>query len=179
MRSGILPDKMKLARGTCIFTGGDPKCGNNYRPISVLPVISKLEKIVCARFTEYLTANSLLADCQFGFRTHRTTENAVQNIVTQLYGDFDAGRYGLGVFLDLAKAFDSLDRTILYDKLKSYGIREVELDWFVNYFLSPPRHLLGSHTVLGTSVPGGVNFASFMAFSFPINSLIPITYPLT
>ena len=43
-------------------------------------------------------------------------------------------RYGLGVFLDLAKAFDSLDRTILYDKLKSYGIREVELDWLVYYF---------------------------------------------
>ena len=87
-----------------------------------------LEKIVCVRLAEYLTANSLLADCQFRFRAHRTTENAIENIVTQLYDNFDASGYGLGVFLDLAKTFDSLDRTILYEKFKSYGISEVELD---------------------------------------------------
>ena len=104
MKSGIMPDKMKLARVTCIFKGGDLKRVSNYRPISVLPVLSKLlEKIFCVRLAEYLAANYLIADCQFGFRTHRTTENAVQNIVAQLYGDFDAGRYGFGVFLDLAK----------------------------------------------------------------------------
>ena len=60
MRSGIVPDKMKLGRP--IFKGGDPQLVNNYRPISVLPVLSKL--------LEYLTANSLLTDCQFGFRAH-------------------------------------------------------------------------------------------------------------
>ena len=81
MRSGIVQDKMKLALITCIFKGGDPKLVNNYRPISVLPVLRKLlEKIVCVRLTEYLTANFLLTDCQFRFRAHRTTENAIQNI---------------------------------------------------------------------------------------------------
>lgn len=132
---GVFPRQLMLAKVVCIYKSGNPKSLSNYRPISVLPVFSKiLEKIVYKRLVTYFTNNNVLSDCQFGFREKCSTEMAVHSLTTNLYTAFDDREFGLGVFLDLSKAFDSIDRDIILGKLDHYGVKGTELRWFRSYF---------------------------------------------
>ena len=92
-----------------------------------------LEKVVAKRLTKYFTSNSLFTDRQFGFREGMSTENGIQVLVIAVYDSFEQGIAAIGVFVDLSKAFDSLDRDHLCTKLEFYGIKNNELKWFRSY----------------------------------------------
>lgn len=135
LSTGTVPDCLKIANITPVFKAGDPYDVTNYRPISLLTSFSKiLEKIVNSRLLSFLENNNLLAENQFGFRTGRSTEDAVVRMTNHITSNLDSGKKCVGVFLDLAKAFDTVSRRILLGKMQSMGIRGIPLNWFISYF---------------------------------------------
>ena len=128
---GIVPDKLKIARVIPIFKGEDEQLVQNYRPISVLPFFSILfEKIGATYVIEFLEDDSVFYNHQFGFRKSHSTSHAIITQVERISKALDMGKYVVGVFLDLKKAFDTVDHTILLRKLEQYGIRGKTLRWF-------------------------------------------------
>ena len=125
---------MKIARVSPIFKGGDNLQAENYRPISVLPVFSKiLEKILYNRVYNYFVENKLLLPKQLGFRINTSTEHTILELVRNITKSFEKNEYVLGVFIDLKKAFDTVNHEILLHKLKLYGINGTCLEWFKSY----------------------------------------------
>ena len=109
----VSPEKLKLAKVTPIF-----KSGKNNKPISVLPCFSKiLEKIVYNRICDYLTKNNLPFHKQFGYRKGQSTQHALIELINSIYDSFNENKYTLGVFIDLSKAFDTVNHNILRKKL--------------------------------------------------------------
>ncbi|XP_057302725.1 uncharacterized protein LOC130636892 [Hydractinia symbiolongicarpus] len=125
-------DQLKIARVTPIFKENSD--GTNYRPISVLPCFSKvLERIMHNRLYDQLVQNNILYDKQFGFQKHHSTNHAVIELVSELSESFNKRLFTLGIFIDLSKAFDTVNHNILLSKLKSYGVQNNNLKWFTNY----------------------------------------------
>ena len=134
LSTGIFPDKLKIAKIIPLFKKNDPHQFNNYRPISLLPAISKIfERAAYIQLYSYFDKNNLLYKSQYGFRTLHSTELAALEITDIIMKDLDDGKLPIGVFLDLSKAFDTLDHNILINKLSHYGIKNTELDWFKSY----------------------------------------------
>ena len=121
--TGIFPERLKLAKVIPVFKKGDSKLINNYRPISLLPVISKvLEKIIANQLSKYFEDNKLFNDNQYGFRTGLSTEYATIELTYRIISNMDRNEIPFSIFLDLSKAFDTLDHSILLQKLNHYGI---------------------------------------------------------
>ena len=163
LMTGIFPDNLKIAIVSPIYKGkeSDPHEFCNYRPISLLPTISKVfEKVVHKQLYEYLNQNNLLNSSQYGFRPNHATEYAAIELVDKAMSDIDKGKIPLSIFLDLSKAFDTLDHTILLKKLYHYGIRGVYLKWFSSYLSDRIQHVTynrkmsHSHKIT-TGVPQG------------------------
>ena len=128
------PASLKIARITPIFKEGDKNNVNDYRPISVLPIFSKIfEKAAYQQLYQYLELNSFLNNNQFGFRSKKSTTHAIINFLQYLYENLDSGKLIFSIFLDFRKAFDSVNHDILLSKLQIYGIRGQALDWFRSY----------------------------------------------
>ena len=124
INTGVFPNKLKIAKITPIFKKDDRTLYTNYRPISLLPIFSKvIEKVICIQINDFFVENKLFFNHQYGFRSGHSTELAAlkltDRIITVLYNH----NTPLNIFLDLSKAFDTLDHTILSDKLLYYGIR--------------------------------------------------------
>jgi hypothetical protein len=132
--NGIIPEKLKLAMVTPIFKANENNKFENYRPISVLSCFSKLlEKLMYNRLINFIDKNQILSKHQYGFRKSRSTEFAIIELVDKITKGIDEGQYTLGIFLDLSKAFDTINHRILIEKLEHYGIRGICLKWFKNY----------------------------------------------
>ena len=134
IEKGIFPDDLKIAKVTPIYKADDKSDLSNYRPISVLSCFSKiLERIMYNRLYQYLTENKILYPKQFGFQTGHSTEHAIVQLVDQILESFEYNKYTLGVFIDLSKAFDTVDHSILLKKLELYGVTDRNHSWFKNY----------------------------------------------
>ena len=131
---GIYPDQMKLAEVTPLYKGKASDNVINYRPISLLVTISKvIEKLIYKRMIKYIEKYELLYDSQYGFRSKRSCEHAILELVRNTLDSKNAKHYSCALFLDLSKAFDTLNHDILLDKLDKYGIRGICNTWFRSY----------------------------------------------
>ena len=132
--TGIFPDRLKIAKVIPLFKKGDDHVFDNYRPISLLSSISKVvEKIVFIQVYDYFSKQNLLYDGQYGFRKIHSTELAAVELVDRIRLYMDKSQIPLSVFLDLSKAFDTLDHSILLTKLNFYGFSGSALTWFQSY----------------------------------------------
>ena len=132
--TGILPDRLKIAKVIPLFKKGDQHVLDNYRPISLLPAIPKVfEKIVYNQLFKYFTDNNLFYTSQYGFRSLHSTELASLELIDIVFQHLDTDQLPLSVFLDLSKAFDTLNHLILLNKLKLYGHSNTPLKWFESY----------------------------------------------
>jgi hypothetical protein len=134
IESGEFPSQWKQARVTPIFKTGSKDNCSNYRPISVLPILSKiLEKHVFNCLYEYLQERDLLIKSQFGFRKNHCCQTALIALTEKIYEAFCAGKlFGL-VQLDFSKAFDLINHSLLIEKLKLYRADQKSIDWFTSY----------------------------------------------
>ena len=129
LKVGIFPDSLKISKVIPIYKKSDNTIFSNYRPISLLPSISKIfEKIILEQITTYLDTNNLIHKHQYGFRKNHSTEYAALHIVNYLNYELDRNRTPTNVYLDLSKAFDTLSHNILLRKLKHYVVYVCTLD---------------------------------------------------
>ena len=134
LSSGIVPDNIKIAKVIPIFKKGDTSETKNYRPISILPSLSKvLERIVFIRTTDFLNKHNIFCESQFGFRANHNTTQAILKCIDTLSCSIDQHLHTIAIFLDFSKAFDTINHDILLVKLSHYGVRGKALEWFRNY----------------------------------------------
>ena len=132
--SGNFPVKLKLTTITPILKKGSRFDKDNYRPISVLSSFSKVfEKAMYHRLYNYLEESRILYPLQFGFREKCSTTHALVSITESIHQSIDNHKFGCGVFIDLKKAFDTVNHSILLTELEHYGVRGIVHDWFKSY----------------------------------------------
>ena len=134
LKYGCFPDRMKIAKVKPLFKSDEREIVSNYRPISILPVFSKLlERIMYNRIYSHVQANQLLYNKQFGFQKECSTEYTILQLTKEILDSFEANQFTLGVFVDLSKAFDTVNHKILLTKLTYFGIEGTYLKWFKSY----------------------------------------------
>ena len=131
---GIVPDQMKIARVIPLYTAGDYHVLVNYRPIFNSPSFSKyLERIFYNRLINFIDQFDILTTNPYGFRKGYSTSLALISLTNNISAAMDRKEYCIGIFLDLSKAFDAVNHSILLRKLQHYGIRGVALKWMNSY----------------------------------------------
>ena len=134
LSEGVFPEELKIANVIPLFKADDPMLFNNYRPVSLLCVLSKVfEKIMYSRLMSFLEFHKILYHKQFGFRKKHSTYMAIMILLDKLINSIENGETVVGVYLDFSKAFDTVVHNILLTKLYHYGIRGNALQWFKSY----------------------------------------------
>ena len=178
LQQGKVPSAWKCAGVIPLFKKGSALNMDNYRPISVLPVISKLlEREVHNQLTKYLREHKILSPYQYGFRKLHSTDSefATLAFADTIRRNIDNGLMTGAVFLDFKKAFDSVDHSLLLDKLYNLGILDREHEWFANY-LNGRKQIVDYHGMLSATksvdvgVPQGSILGPFL-FVLHVNDL--------
>ena len=134
LSTGKFPKLLKIAKISPIFKKGDDTLLSNYRPVSVLPSVSKVfEKVIYNQIYEYFTDKKLLYNSQYGFRKNHSTEYAAMELIDRVIKEMDLYKIPINIYLDLSKAFDTLDHNILLSKLSFYGINGRALELIKSY----------------------------------------------
>lgn len=134
LADGKFPESLKVAKVTPIYKSGNKTDPSNYRPISVLPVISKvLEKILYSRLDAYLASINFISSRQYGFRPQSNTLSATVDLVTKIKYNIDQKKIVLGLFIDLKKAFDTVSHSKLINKLRGIGVTGKALKMYESY----------------------------------------------
>ena len=134
LETGVIPSAWKKSNVTPVHKSGSFDDPSNYRPISVVPIVAKLlEKIVSSQLSAHLESHCLLSDYQGAYRKSKSTEQLLMVAVNSIIRAIDSKQLTCVAFLDLRKAFDSLDHVILLERLCKLGVHDIELSWFTNY----------------------------------------------
>ena len=129
LNTGIFPDKLKCAKVIPIYKKGDDTKLDNYRPISILPAISKIfERVIFDQLYDHFHQNNLFFSSQYGFKKKHSTELAVLELVDRITQELDKGHTPINIYLDLSNAFDTLDHNILQHKLSHHGVKNIAFD---------------------------------------------------
>ena len=153
IKNGIFPNTMKLAEVIPLHKGKERYIESHYRPISLLTTISKLlEKIVCKRVYDFLNKTGQINPSQYGFRAHHSCDNAVNHLVGKVVKNLENKNDTVALFLDLSKAFDTLEHEIVLSKMSRYGIRGTTLQWFSDYLSNRKLRVRCKPTSVGHDV---------------------------
>ena len=161
LNTGIYPEKLKIAKIIPIYKNGDTNLIKNYRPISILPSLSKVfERTIHQQLFNHFNSNKLFYDNQYGFRRHHSTEMATLELIDRITCAMDNKQFALSIFLDLSKAFDTLDHQIVLGKLKHYGVKGTSLNLLKSYLSNRPQIVSYNNTIsnklsIETGVPQG------------------------
>ena len=133
--SGNVPTQFQMAKITAVFKkGGDPFNLNDYRPISLLLIFSKiLEKFIAKHLQAYLSNNNLIDELQFGFQAKNSTFHPMIHLLNHVSKAMNKKEYTIGIFCDIKKAFDCVPKQTLLMKLRKFGIHGNMLKWFESY----------------------------------------------
>jgi hypothetical protein len=134
LRLGVFPNEWKAAKVKPLHKKADRYNIHNYRPISIILVFAKLlEKLMFNRLIPFLYKNKILTETQNGFRKGKCMETAVQSFIEIIQEALDKRVHSIGIFIDLTKAYDTLNHKVLLEKLSSYGIGGITNLWFKSY----------------------------------------------
>ena len=159
--NGIFPETLKKSKTVPIFKSGSKSELNNYRPISIQSVFSKiLEKIVNTQLDTFINTNNIIINNQFGFQKQKSTTSAIMKLTDYILHAFDNKQFVIGIFLDFKKAFDTVNHPNLLKKLDHFGIRGVALEWFRSYLNNRTQYTVYSNhqsstQTLNYSIPQG------------------------
>ena len=133
---------MKIAKVTPVFKGGDSADLSNDLPISVLPCFSKiLERLMHNRLYKHLSNSKILYPKRLSFQEDHSTDHGLLQLVDQIYESFKRSEYTIGAFIDLSKAFHTVDHNILLKKLEIYGTSGTHLQWIRNYLCNRKQYI--------------------------------------
>lgn len=176
---GTFPRRLQIAKVSIIFKGGDKNSISNYRPISILPVFSKvIEKLIHERIVSFLTKHHIMTPFQFGFTKQRSTETALLTQKEIILDAFEKETYTLGIFVDFSKAFDRINHITLIKKLDHYGFRGNFLNVIKSYLKYRQQKVeingyASNFKELSNGVPQG-SILGPLLFNIYVNDLVNI-----
>ena len=179
-QSGTFPNILKIAIVLPLFKKGDPEVLSNYRPISILPTISKIiEKCIKSRLMRFFLENNLLNEVRFGFQNGLSTQDAIIHLTEKIYSNLNNKLSTIAAYIDFSKCFDTLNRGILIKKLEAYGVRGIPLSLFKSYLKDryqavKMNGVVSEYKLINTGVPQGSVLGPILYLIY-VNELPKIT----
>ena len=180
LSTGIFPDSLKTAKVIPIHKKDEKTIMSNYRPISILPVLSKIiESVMHSQLMHYFSENKLFSTQQYGFRPNRSTELAALELMDRNIDNMNKSRCPINIYVDLSKAFDSLDHNILLSKLKFYGLDDKAINLLRSYLSNRDQfvqlgNIKSNHHLISRGIPQGSVIGPLL-FNIVINDLTNAT----
>ena len=161
LHTGIYLNAFKIAKVILIFKKGDPSLLTNYRPILLLSTLSKIiERAIFTQLYSFFITNKILCEQQYGFWAGHSTELAATKLIDHTYEQMDQQKTLGHIYIDLSKAFHTLNFDILLSKLRYYGLSEIPLKLITNYLTNRNKNVkfescISNHVPISTGVPQG------------------------